>query len=375
MRDTNDPRLLISSILSIAFPICLLFFLFLLSGLVKWIVVGIFIVFVVRFFYRGIREIPSDPPFVGILTVLRKRRKIILEEGFRFFPGYPWLTDFIPVEVTKINQDLPEQIVRTPDRGEVGIEVSITWQPEYRDPQMLINFLNSGGREKVGNILEDIVQDRLRAWALSDVEGPVNWQEVMAASDEAVAILLKTVLGDVLEPIPYFPTSVLLKYYNNPQISPSQIERKKWGKDWSKLKTQIEQLETSKQQAIIKAVEKRKVAIMKAKTGNGSFVKSSLGIIVNRFTINQIRLKGKLAGVAEQQALQVQLRNAEKVELDHIRRRLRELANEGLSREDAIQVIQVERNKATMDIKKKQLSISPGTMEVIQAIADKIFNK
>lgn len=340
------------------------------------IVSSIWVIFWAWFFYNSIREIPADPPYVGVLTILRKRKRIVLNEGFRFFPFYPWLTDFIPVEITKINQDLPEQLIRTPDRAEVGIDVSITWQPEYRNAEYLINFLNSGGRNKVGDILEDIIQDRLRSWALSEIEGPANWQEAMASSDEAIAILLKAILGDVLSAIPHFPTPVLLKYFNIPRTPPSKIEWKKWGENWEELEKQMEKLkkdDPEEYEKTKKAVEERVKAIRAAKQGNGSFVKPSLGIILNRFTINQIKLKGDLAKYAELEAMERQQHKGEKLELEHVREQLRELKAEGLSIEQAIQVVQVERKKAAMNFQQNQINLTPETLAGIKKIAKSIF--
>lgn len=367
-----DPRqVVLAGVLSVFFLSILLF------GSSFWIVIIlaiVWIIFFIWFVYNGIREVPASPPHVGVLTILKGRRKVVIKEGYRFFPFYPWISSFIAVKIEKINQDLPEQVIRTPDRAEVGIEVSITWQPDYHRAENLISFLNSGGKENVENILEDIIQDRLRSWALSGVEGPSNWQEAMASPDEAVAVLLKAILGDVLDPVPYFPTSALVKFFNLPQIPPSEIEKEKWGEDWEKLKNKFEGLDPAKQKEMKDKLEKRVKDIEAAKQGNGYFIKPSLGIILNRFTINQIRIKGDLSKYAETKAVQRQQREGEILELEHVKDRLRELQKEGISIEQAIQIVQVERKKATMNFDEKRFNITPETLRGIKEITKSIFS-
>ena len=371
-----DVRIIVLAVILVSFVFSLLFIFFVWGWKFGVIASLLWITFLKWFFYNAIREIPADPPYVGVLTILRKRTHIVLKEGFRFFPFYPWLTDFVPVEITKINQDLPEQLIRTPDRAEVGVDVSITWQPDYRNAEHLINFLNSGGRDNVGNILEDIIQDRLRSWALSKIEGPANWEEAMASSDEAIAILLKAILGDVLDSIPYFPTPVLLKYFNIPRIPPSEIEVEKWGKGWEKLEKEMKEktpLESEEYKKMTETIEKRRKAIQAAKMGNGSFIKPFLGIILNRFTINQIKLKGDLAKYAELEATENQQRKGETLELNHVRDRLKELKTDGLSIEQAIQTVQVERQKASMSYQQNQINFTPETLSGMKEIAKSIF--
>lgn len=140
------------------------------SFFIKWWALS-FLIILLLFFYNGIVKIQADPPHKGIILFLGKRQEEILNEGWRFIPLSPIIFDFIPIKVVKINQDLLPQIIRTPDKAALSIQISATWTPCY-NPPLLINFLNSGGEEGVKNILEDIIQDRIRSWALSSYEGP-----------------------------------------------------------------------------------------------------------------------------------------------------------------------------------------------------------
>src|SRR3989344_14558 len=129
------------------------------------------------FLLQGLRKISADPPNKAVLTIWGERKHIVKNEGWRFFPLYPWLHGFIQVKVTKVDQDLPEEVVRTPDLAGLSVSVSITCTPDSEiDGEShelpLIEFLNSGGERGVKNILADIMRERLREWAISTKEGP-----------------------------------------------------------------------------------------------------------------------------------------------------------------------------------------------------------
>jgi len=332
-------------------------------------------ILLVIFFANSLKKIPARPPQVGLLVVLGKRTKVVLSEGWHILPFFPIITDAIRIGVQKRNLDLPEQVIRTPDRAQVGIWVSVTWQADYSDGGNLINFLNSGGEEGVVNILTDIVEDRLRSWALSVSEGPANWQEAIAAGDEAVAVLLKAILGDDLNPIPYFPTPVLLRYFNLPRMPPSKYETKHWGKKWEKLEAEMNRLAPmgSPERATLESsIKDRQEAIVHAKQGNGIFRKSSLGIVINRFTLNKMEPKGGLAGKAELQAEEEQERLGEKLELKHVGASAKRLQKQlGLdSAEEAVRIVQTERGKTPETIVSHRLRISPETLKLVSGIAE-----
>jgi len=142
------------------------------------------------FVLQGLRKIPANPPHKAIVTRFGKRTAEVKDEGWNFFPFYPYWHGYILVNVIKVNHDLPPQLVRTPDMAELEIPISLTWTPinnavakdengqvvfELKDG--LTNFLNAGGEKGVKEILDDIVRERLREWAMSDTEGPLTWIE------------------------------------------------------------------------------------------------------------------------------------------------------------------------------------------------------
>jgi len=333
----------------------------------------------IAFVYYAIREIPADPPHKGILLFLGRRLRKVLHEGWQYLPLCPIIFNAVKVKVTKINQDLEEQIVKTPDLTDLGFKISITWTPgswtanNEEQADLLFAFLNSGREETVKNILKDIIQDRLRVWAFSGEEGPADWEEAVGAKDEALAILIKAILGDDIPSIPSsIPTNVLLRYFNVPKKKPLIYQKKKWGKqgkegnEWEGLEKELGDLSREERSALEEAVKKRQEIIAKVKQGNGVFVKRSLGITINRFTINEVVLKGKVAEAVEGRVVEKHQREAEKTELQHIRRRTKELIKEGFTREQAVEITQTERGKITKSVDEKKLTISPETLSVVE---------
>lgn len=338
------------------------------------------------FVYKAIRKISADPPYKGVLLFLGRRQKKVLREGWNFLPLYPIVFDVVLINMTSVNQDLPEQDVRTPDGTSLGIKISITWTPGAslvdgsKEAETLISFLNKGRKEGVMNILQDIIGDRLRMWAFSKEEGPANWQEAMGAKDEAIAVLIKAVLGDDIPSIPSsVPTSVLLKYFSTPPKKPLQYE-KRWGRknkdgnDWEGLEEELAKLTPQELDTLKERIEERQDIITKARQGNGAFVKKSLGITINRFTIPSIILKGEVAKAADLQAKEVLERAAERTELSHVRARTKELKKAlDIKSEPALEVVQTERGKVKKDVHESKISISSETQEAVKGIVSLVL--
>ena len=352
-----------------------------ISGVISWKInvwVGVIFGIVVlgAFLYVSIRQIPADPPHKAILTVLGKRQEHILDEGLRFFPLYPYVFDAITVNVTKVNQDFPEEFVRTPDNVEVSILASITWTPNREDPKSLIQFLDSGGSEMIKTILHDIVRERLREWAFSVEEGPSTWEDAIGAGDEAVAILLKAILGEGLPrieavhgvPFP-IPTAILLKYFSDVPQKPSKYEEKIVGSNWEKLEKDLKKLSSDERKQLKEQVDQRRDIVHRARQGNGFFKKKDLGIIINRFTINSIKPTGEIANAAEKKVKEAHERDAEELEIRHVKDMVKELMKDlGISQEQALEILQTERGKVSKNISEGKLNISPETRELISSV-------
>ena len=156
-----------------------------------------------------------------------------------------------------------------------------------------------------------MVQSRLRDWAIVPGRFPEDWKEALRAHDNATALLIKEITG--LDDVP-------------PEM------------------------------------------IKKIRQGNGVEKVESLGIVLNRLNVREIKLKGKLADAAELQAKEERDREAEKVELRHIAERMEELKKLGLSNEEAKELIQTERGKVTKTISETKLNLSPETRDMIEKV-------
>jgi regulator of protease activity HflC (stomatin/prohibitin superfamily) len=292
-----------------------------------------------------LKKIKADPPHLGLITILGQRRDKTKKEGWRFL--IPFFYDVIPVDVTKKNQDLPTETVRTPDLAVLEIPISLTWTPHEK---YLINYLNSGGENGVKNILADIVRERVRAWAMNHQEGPQTFEEALGSREEAVEILIKAVAGKELNPIPSrVPTTILFKYFNEPQISPTKSEERTWGKKWKRVD---EILQKEDKANIEKEVGIRINQVKEIQRGNGIQSIPQLGITLNRLNIGDISIKEgtELEKAAEKDVKEKKEREAEKTELEHVRKRIKELKGIGYSLQEARDIVQTERKKVNKQI-------------------------
>ncbi len=297
------------------------------------------------FIYQGLQYIPASPPHKGAVTFLGERTGEVKKEGWRFFPFYPYLYGFIPVKVEKINQDFKPENVRTPDRAGLDIQASVTFTPTD-----LIEYINAGGEQGVKNILDDIVPERIREWAFSEDEGPQDWQEAQGSREDAIAVLLKAIVGESLTQIPeyaqVFPTTVWLKYFDSPRkkiIKKRDIDAA--GENWEKIERFYESLSLEEQEELKDAIDKRRIEVNQARSGNGKFSKSILGITINRLNIPKIEVRGEVAKTADLEAQEIQERKGEIFEVNTDVLKAHQLMNaakekgESLTLQDAYRII------------------------------------
>lgn len=207
---------------------------------------------------QGLKTIKEEPPHKGLLTVLGERVPIIINEGLRIFPFYPWLYGFVEVGVKKANEDLKINSVITEDGTQIDIPTSITFIPEKTDGQGLITFLDSGGERGVLDIIKDIIDEELRSWALAK-----QWRDVLASKREESETLITQIAG--LDDL-------------------NEQERK------------------SETDAIRRGNGKRKIPY--------------LGITLNRFNLGEMKVKGRMAEKIESQSIEAEERRAEVFEIE-----------------------------------------------------------
>lgn len=242
----------------------------------------------VIFLILCLRQIPATPPHVGLAMIWGERKPIIIREGWRLFaPFFPFLYDAILVNVEKKNIDFPPKNVRSRERAELEIEISVTYMPDKENGSSLIEYINVGGKEGAESILEDIVEEKCREFAATR-----TWEDCLRADVEIAGILIKEITG---------------------------------------LDGDIE--------------------VMQIRRGNGIAQIPALGIVLNRLNIGTIWVKGRLGEQAEIVALEQRQRDAEKVEVRHVRARTKELQRLGLPIKDAVEVVQTERGKVRKEIK------------------------
>lgn len=366
-----------------------------------WFFVASFVAVGGGLFLQGLKCIPAQPPHVAVLTVFGRRIEVVKKEGWRFFPLYPWWHGAILVNVTKVNQDLPEQKVRTPELAELSVPVSITWIPAKDSGAQLIEFLDSGGRKGVETILEDVVRERLREWAISNEEGPENWKDAMGAREEAVAILLKAILGgesfektpdsespekvpgvEYLKRIPSgIPTPILLRYFAEPQKFPSNDrDKKRWGEEWEILKGELpKDLEKHglTEKKLKDRVDERREQVQKVRQGQGKFNRIGLGIYINRLNVGEIKPLGKLAEVAELEAKELQERRGEVFEVDTDLMKAEQLVKAVIAKEEELSIQDAYRIvmewKTTREGRGFTIpGLSPVLAEVVKAFLGKV---
>lgn len=340
-------------------------------------------------FWKSFKKIEANPPHKGILTFLGKRQEEILDEGLNFLPWFPHIFGFIPVKVQNVVQDLSPQEVRTPDRAPIAITAAITWKPGIGGPKgkkSLIDFINSGGEEGVKKMLHNIVESRIRTWAASNQEGPSNWEEAQAMKDSALAILVKAILGDALNHVDdKIPTSVLLRYYSSPKSEPTNYDiRAGWAEEvggvrgWRPLDEKLQnEFSQAERDELKKRVERRMTDIAKLHEGSANFGIENLGITVVQFTVKEVKLEGEAAKAAQDAAKEQQEREADKVELNNVSDRIIELMKKhkrrGITLEQAIQLVQTERGKATKTITAVDLLGLPGAVDkIVSAVLAKL---
>ena len=236
------------------------------------IILGVFLLIVGGLTLQALKNIQAEPPTVAVVTFLGERMKkngkpIIKKEGWRLFWLYPWLYGYVPVEVVKIDQDLKPQDVRTSqDKAEISITTKLTWKP---DKENLIQYLDSGGKKNIMDILEDVVAEAVRELATNPNKEPKTWEQAIAMKRIFLAEIVSVILGR----------------------NPSSISA-----------AEIDEIATN------------------LRRGNGNQKIESLGIILDRVNITEVKPKNpKLADAADESAIEKRQKVAEKIEIQTVK--------------------------------------------------------
>lgn len=254
-----------------------------------------------------LKKIPADPPHFAIVMIWGERKDRTKKEGWRLKANFPPLMlDLLPINAEKKNKDFIPKDVRSEDKAEIHMEISLTYKP---DPDNANEYINTGKEEGVNNILDDKIEEITRQWAIDQK----TWFDCMKAKADVNEKLIKEITGITDEK----------------------------GKD-------------------AKQIE----AIRRA---NGSTKVRYLGIILTRLNVGTMKPKGKLAEIADRVAIEQLERDAEKVELEHVQQRIADLMKlKGMSIEDAAEIVMAERGKISKHVSRIRGLENGGALPLVQ---------
>lgn len=335
------------------------------------IILTISLFLVGAFILAGLRKILASPPHLGQKTIWGKRIPgKYVKEGWRWLPPFPFNHGIIPVKVERITLDVIVEGVRTPDRAESKVPVTLTFRPV---PELLIQYIDSGKEDGVKKQLGDKIQERVREWGMGTEEGPANWIELNQSQLEATSVLIKKIAGKSLAIIPNYaqevPTWIWLRYYSKPQPMVFLENEKTWAKNgWAKVEDVLRMLQPEEVEKLETAVKSRRKQINDLRAGLSKIIViKDLGIAIERLNIGDIDVLGEVAKQAENEAKENQERKGEALELQHLIEQVGELKKTlNCSSEQALEIFQTERGKVTKNIKEKKWSIAPETREMLE---------
>ncbi|MFA6251686.1 MAG: hypothetical protein WC603_03625 [Candidatus Paceibacterota bacterium] len=292
-----------------------------------WFSISLGIVFVIpgSLLIQSLFTIPSDPQHFGMITEFDKMDWIKPGEIVFVGPGLHSLLLrglFRKVVLVDISQRQPEftpQDVLTPDNVNEEIPISVGYIP---DKYNYITFINLKKDPGVLISMKEIIESEVRKWSRHPTEGPQSWEEIIKSSLKAINFLIKS-LGqylsensdDIVPGYDYLktiessiPTEILIDWYdgNNPSNS---IVRKEYGDGeedfekpfiqatrWQKLEQMIPgSLQNNCTEANLKQqIKERKQLLIKLRDGKAMLPTISLGIVLCRLSITQIKPFGPI---------------------------------------------------------------------------------
>jgi len=335
------------------------------------IIISIIFFLVGGILIQGMKKIPAKPPHKAQITKFGERIPgKFKNEGWRFFLFYPYWHGFILVKVERVPLTITVEKARTPDGAESKIPVLLTYRAAEK---FLVNYLNSGGEEGVNKQLTGKVQERVREWCMGDEEGPQTWIELNKSKLEGTSVLIKKIASNSIAEIPIYaqdvPTWIWLRYYSKPRPKKFQKIEEDWVKDdWAKVKEILNSFTQKQKDDLEESLKKRNEQIESLRTGSGTILIIDLGIILERLNIGDIDVLGEVAKKAETEAKEEEERKGEALELKFVLDRIAECMAPpfNYSKEQALEIIQVERGKVPKEIKENKLTFSSETLSFLE---------
>lgn len=347
---------------------------------------------------QGLRNIPAKPPHKGVATKWGRRIPVFYDEGWGFYPFYPFWFGFIVIKTERISFDIIFEKARTPDRAESKVPVFITGRAI---PQLGIQYLDSGGEEGIKIQLTGKIQERIREWASGAEEGPTDWVELNQSHLEAVSVLVRQIAGK--NPLPpgvpgevlahiqpaeaqKVPTWIWLRYFAQPRPTKWLKNEKLWAENnWEKVMEVLREIKAkygnAGLQQLKKGVDARRRSIEALRTGSGQIVLADLGFMLERLNLGDIQQLGKVGEQAEEEAKEEQQRLSQTKELDHVSERIQALMKverpDGtrLTREQAVELVELSTKRATKTIEGKVFGFDPTAAKVVGEILSGIAGR
>lgn len=262
-------------------------------------------------FVHGLKEIPANPPHVGLVTIWGKRYPVKKGEGLTLLaPYFPFKYDIVLIRVEKRNEDFRFTDIRcklesgsandnnapAKSGGSVSADISITWQPTLDEGKegKLLDFINSGKDAGVTSIMRDMLGEDIRQSGASR-----TWTEMTFATDELSVSLIGKLTGE-----------------EHGKENPTKEELKQF------IKTTLQ---------------------------NGVSDIWDLGVTIRRLNVEKVEPEGELKGDAERAARERQQRTAEESETDTVVVLMEKYRKKfpNLSDTEILNAVQTERGKAS----------------------------
>jgi len=340
-------------------------------------------------------SIPQDPPSVGLLTFLGRFTGKIKDAGYGFVWGNPWLSGYVEIDVRTVNHDFHPQILLTPgDSANIEVKGSVTIAPasDYYDEEgksFLINFVKNDKISGVRTILENTFASSVRKYFQGSHEGPKTWKDALECKDEAVFAILRTLIGDSLLGD---HRDFLLEMERRSRITLPDLLRAHFGHGTDILQqkgnTYITSLSPNDRTRLSNAFSEITRLINEARQGRSrGLVVCDLGIVITKLTLDRITPIGEVAKTAERIAVESLQKEAEQIELNHVKARIKDLTKayiqNGMDPKQAItearDTVMIERKKITRTQEQKTYGIDTNTAskieEMLPGILSAILNR
>ncbi len=370
-----------------------------LTGSLYWTVVGLGMTLITGLFLiHDFLETPADPKHVSQFTFFGFRvRGCQKKEGFGYWPGRNWLTKPILQDARGVDFDLGgegedgEKIgkpvpVQTPDNVRSEMDVAVTYSPY--DP---VNYRDNGGSplgreakmDGIKDMIRDMIQDRIWKWAGSAREGPQTWKELRRCKTRALNTIVRYLVGygELPKIDSAIPTELLLEYFDFPEGGVPPPVPEEWqnrpdvGLNWSALEAVLA-AEPAGREEIGRQVRARRALLDALSRGEAEIKIVSLGIILERLSIKDIRQPDDLMEAARRPAIEREEREAETIELQHLRDRMNELqrpvseGGAGMDPEQSRRTVLVDLKKATEEIKTNTFELGATAAKAVKTAAE-----